>query len=503
MAALRLQKVVLPEHSRLGREMPITPLIDRGDGTIIIPGLKDHHAHSHLTAIFIEGAKSVDVSGCKTLPELQAELRKHTDRKLIVATGWDTTAIPKLTHRDVDEISTDVPILVFDPSFHGGVLNTRAAQHIEEAVRPYRETINGTLDENGHWTEQFLYPCMGLIAETMGEEQFTKAIFRWAVRELRRGVVEMEELDIGDLFSLRCLVNAYEVWQSEMPSDAPFPVPRVYGIPPVLAGLKDDSRLRGKVESYWGGMGMKLYADGAIGSHTACLERPYVDREGNGALVDTPEHLQRILRMLSGVDIPAIAIHAIGDKGIDMSLEMARMIRPLRRIACRIEHYEISGSPYLLTYTKRARDAGLVSGVSIQSPFNTDVANYRPRLGERAGQINPLASILQYEIPVNLGVDDLCSGYPVPGMLSAISHAVNHPVEAQRVPLDVALRIAATWDFFFSGQELDTRSVVVLDAAFLEKVRSGVVDTTVLDPLVRRVVYHGYDVHELLGDLGV
>src|SRR3989338_8832528 len=90
------------------------------------------------------------------------------------------------------------------------------------------------------------------------------------------------------IFLLRCLVNVYEIWKQKVPH-VPFIVPTVYGIPSVLGDLEKDPALRKKVEAYFGGIGVKYYADGAFGAHTACTRRPYADRDSSGALVDTPD----------------------------------------------------------------------------------------------------------------------------------------------------------------------------------------------------------------------
>ncbi len=89
--------------------------------------------------------------------------------------------------------------------------------------------------------------------------------------------------------------------------------------------------------------GIKLYADGALGSRGAALLEPYDDEPGNLGLLVTPgEDLQRVSErgLAAGFQI---GIHAIGDRGAVVALDAleAAMGGPRPAARCRIEHAQV------------------------------------------------------------------------------------------------------------------------------------------------------------------
>jgi len=94
--------------------------------------------------------------------------------------------------------------------------------------------------------------------------------------------------------------------------------------------------------------GVKLYADGALGSRGAALLDDYSDRAGHrGLLIQSPDELQIQAGAGMARDF-TVVIHAIGDRGTRVSLDAIigahRELgtqRPLREFRPRIEHAQI------------------------------------------------------------------------------------------------------------------------------------------------------------------
>ena len=94
--------------------------------------------------------------------------------------------------------------------------------------------------------------------------------------------------------------------------------------------------------------GVKLYADGALGSRGAALLTDYSDRAGHrGLLIQSPDVLQTNAGAAMARDF-TVVIHAIGDRGTRVSLdaiigayEELGVERPLRELRPRIEHAQI------------------------------------------------------------------------------------------------------------------------------------------------------------------
>ena len=89
--------------------------------------------------------------------------------------------------------------------------------------------------------------------------------------------------------------------------------------------------------------GVKLYADGALGSRGAMLKAPYGDAPGQTGLAITPETALKNMMSRAALDHFQVAVHAIGDKAnaevLDAIEAMAGTYNGDRR--WRIEHAQI------------------------------------------------------------------------------------------------------------------------------------------------------------------
>jgi len=468
------------------------PIIDLGNGTVAIPGLKDLHTHPGIWSL-MEGLQVINLKKCKSVSDVVEELKKYRDRKVIVADGLNTNLIPKLTNADLDQVSTEVPVFVFDPSYHGGYLNTKATKEVIAAAAPYKKTLKGTLDEDGHWTEQYTYICLGVAGKTIGEETLTEFISGWINKQLQKGITEINDMDILSIDLLRALVNACEIWKGKT-GGLPFPVTKVYGPPSVIVELQKDRELLKKANDYFGGIGIKFYADGSIGSHTAALKEPFDDTGGYGVIVDTMDSIREFLKMCGGCELTGAAVHAIGDKGIEHAFEIANLMDAARGLRTRIEHFEISGNVAILETAKRlVYNERMLEGVSVQPVFNWDIGEYKGRLGARVNLINPIAEIIAAGIPLNFGTD----GMPQ-SMMKALNEAVAHPVIQHRIDLETALRIASTKGMWAAGEELKADSFIIADASLIADLRKGGQKGEDLEKKIKKVVYHGHDAATLL-----
>jgi predicted amidohydrolase YtcJ len=91
--------------------------------------------------------------------------------------------------------------------------------------------------------------------------------------------------------------------------------------------------------------GVKLYADGALGSRGAALIEPYSDDAGNMGLVVTPgPELERVARLARERGFQ-VAIHAIGDRGNLIALDAldgALDGEPHPELRFRVEHVQVA-----------------------------------------------------------------------------------------------------------------------------------------------------------------
>jgi predicted amidohydrolase YtcJ len=125
--------------------------------------------------------------------------------------------------------------------------------------------------------------------------------------------------------------------------------------------------------------GVKLYADGALGSRGAALIEPYSDDPGNlGLLTSTGDHLADVSRRAAESGFQ-VAIHAIGDRGGLVALDaMERGLggaRPDARF--RLEHAQVL----------RLQDIGRLARLGIIASMQpTHATSDMPWAGDRVGE---------------------------------------------------------------------------------------------------------------------
>jgi predicted amidohydrolase YtcJ len=157
------------------------------------------------------------------------------------------------------------------------------------------------------------------------------------------------------------------------------------------------------------GLAGDLCADGSIGSRTARLRRPYADApEQQGHAYVTAEQVRDHVVACTLAGLQA-GFHVIGDGGLDVVLagieEASERVgeAALRRARHRLEHLEMPDAAAIRTLTRLGVHA------SVQPAFDAwwggESGLYAERLGERAGGMNPFASMAAAGVPLALGSD--------------------------------------------------------------------------------------------------
>lgn len=164
---------------------------------------------------------------------------------------------------------------------------------------------------------------------------------------------------------------------------------------------------------------LKLLVDGSLGARTALLRAPYADApETSGIATYTQEALNAIVLRAHTAGMQ-IAIHAIGDAASDMVLdafEQAQQVSTRENARHGIVHVQI------INHTQVERMTKLGLHAYIQSIFlDYDTQIVHARIGERAQEAYPAASILQHGGTLSNGSD--CP-VELPNVLGGIQCAV-------------------------------------------------------------------------------
>lgn len=313
-------------------------------GRAVLPGLGDSHIH---TEVWARGLRQPNLRRCRSLEEALDTLRPFVAQARRApgtawvfggqwnVNAWDVPVVPD--RRSLDAIAPDVPVALGSVDWHTLWLNTRALVLLG-LTRDVRDPDGGTheRDERGDLTgilrEAAAVPVRdGLMASALGGD--VEEDLAVGQRELlRRGVTSIHDID-----GTRCSTGFTRLRERGELSVRVLKVMRQEYVQDVIdrgdrTGTGDD----------WLRLGpLKLFADGAIGSHTCHMSEHFPGEPGNhGTRVSTIEELTHLVGSAARAGI-ASAVHAIGDRAVTEVLDAFEATAALSRpwgLRQRIEH---------------------------------------------------------------------------------------------------------------------------------------------------------------------
>ncbi|MEM7482639.1 MAG: amidohydrolase [Acidobacteriota bacterium] len=313
-------------------------------GRVVIPGLID--AHSHLAAL---GAAlvQVDLMGAPTFEEVVTRIVRAAEGlapgEWVFGRGWDQNLWPGKAfphHRALSAAVPDHPVWVNRVDGHAALLNARAMSELEipaDVVDPSGGRF--LRDDAGALTGVLIDNAMDLPRGNLpapSDEELRRRIRRAADTCVALGLTTVTDMGVGDptIEAYRALAEAGEL---------PLRAALFLGD---FDELLDAWFERGPWIDPQGRVtvrGIKLYADGALGSRGAALIEPYSDDEGNlGLLTATGDHLLEVAKRALETGFQ-VGIHAIGDRGNLVTLDAleAAFGEPRPEARFRIEHAQV------------------------------------------------------------------------------------------------------------------------------------------------------------------
>nr|WP_314446835.1 amidohydrolase [uncultured Sphingomonas sp.] len=313
-------------------KLPAGTRVLNGGGKVLMPGLIDAHGHVMGYGLALG---QLDLTGTTSLAELQQRLRDYAagnpDLPWITGRGWNQEMWPDKkfpTSDDLDAAVKDRPVWL-------------------ERVDGHASVANGAAMRAAGLTGSFTVPRGGEVIDGMFVDAATALIDRHvpqptpAMRDqaLKRA---QEALLAKGLTAVADMGTSLEDWQAMNRGLAAGTLPlRIFsyaGGSGELARIGDAPRAAGQMPV----IGVKLYADGALGSRGAWLKQPYSDAPHTRGL---PLISAADLRTQATAAIQAgkqVAVHAIGDAANDMVLGTFAEVgcgQGDRR--CRVEHAQI------------------------------------------------------------------------------------------------------------------------------------------------------------------
>ena len=388
---------------------PQTRSIDL-QGKMLLPGF--HDSHVHLVGGGIE-LDECNLNGLATMDQVLAVVSEYAkrfpDRKWIRGGGWPLTLSGGNPHKELlDKIVPDRPVILDAFDGHSSWVNSRAleiAGITKETPNPPRGRIERD-PTTGEATGTLRESAARLVI--LKTPPYTHAEF---VTGLRRG------LEIANRFGITSVQEARVTAQhlnafAELDKASELTVRTVAAIG--YDNGKPMSQLPQFVEwrsKYHGkrlrATAVKIFQDGVIESRTAALLQPYLGGgDERGWLNLEPEVLKPLAAELDRLGFQ-IHIHAIGDRGIQSSLdalEFARDRNGRRDSRHHIAHIQLFDPPDIARFRRLGVVANFQPYWLQADPYIVDMT--LPVLGpERSRWLYPIRSVAKTGAVIACGSD--------------------------------------------------------------------------------------------------
>lgn len=299
---------------------------DNGGGKTIVPGLTDAHIHWEQTA---RGLQQVNVF---EVPQKAVAVQRVAERAAITPAGqwitgygwfqdiWPDGAFP--TAADLDTVAPGHPVYLTAKSFHAAWVNSYTLRLCGiSAATPDPEGGQIVRDAQGNPTGVLLELAMNLVSTqipVLTPNQVADQLRHAQDLALSYGLTSIHDFDEpsclvamqilrerGEL-GLRMLKNINKKWLD--------------------AAL--DSGLRAGFGDDWIRIGaLKMFADGALGPHTALMIEPYLGEPDNyGIRTIEKEEMIELMSRASAAGL-ASTVHAIGDRAVHDVLDAFEVVR--------------------------------------------------------------------------------------------------------------------------------------------------------------------------------
>ena len=335
-----------------GSDDDVKPLMAQGGeqvdlgGRFVTPGLVDAHVHFQHFALSLQ---AIDLEGVESraaaLERVATFAMEHPGTGWLRGRGWSQDTWPDRafpTAADLDAIVPDRPVCLSHKSGHAAWVNTpalRLARINETTADPPGGQIQR--DATGRPTGILFEDAIDLVATHIprpSTAEIAAAMRRaqehcWSV-----GLTGVHDFDGRDCFvALQMLREKGELGLRVVKNIPVYRLEFALGIG-LRSGFGDEWLRIG---------GVKIFADGALGSRTAAMIAPYEGEPDNlGIVVTDAEEMLDKARQASAGGL-SLTVHAIGDRANHDVLNVYQFLRREEnaqgrpRLRHRIEHVQI------------------------------------------------------------------------------------------------------------------------------------------------------------------
>jgi predicted amidohydrolase YtcJ len=370
-------------------------------GRTVLPGFHDSHIHFLNYGMLL---RTLDLSRAQSIEEIKKRAKRWNTTAShdtwVLGRGWDDERLREHRYptRDDLDLATSNPVFLKRICGHIAVANSAAlsvAGIDNRTVDPAGGRIvrDSSGRPNGVLKETAIQLVEKVIPESM---ENTKSALVHASKKLAKvGLTSLHCIisNLTELNALRELKREQQLPQS------------IYAIVPAnlvdRLGSRDPSRVRSRARFRIGGL--KLYIDGSLGARTAALNQPYNDDPSSSGMITLSSRELRRIASKARDSKFQMCIHAIGDKAVDLAVEVLGEIfgtKGCRQLRHRIEHASMVDEKSM----KEMGRLGIIA--SIQPRFIYSDRWAEDRLGHRRlPQLYPFASMARAGIRLTAGSD--------------------------------------------------------------------------------------------------
>jgi predicted amidohydrolase YtcJ len=440
-------------------------------GQLVVPAFNDSHLHFIYTSKMMS---RVNLGGSDSIGEVVSRMHEGAKNhsggaaNWLIGEGWNQDyfigekRFP--TKFDLDEISSEIPILITRVCSHVGVVNSAALRKIglskDSAVQ--HGDLVGLLPDgepDGVVKEKFLVSMVAEISDISKDE--LKELILAAQKKLHeKGIVSVQSDDVPYVNNsdYRLLFDTFR----ELEDD---------GLLQMRLGEQANLGTAAAMEKFfsdgygygWGTDKVRITStkhmlDGSLGARTAALRQPYADDPSTSGIVGVPpEELNELVKLSDDHGCP-VAVHAIGDLAIELVLDAIEKVRSGGDYSVRhgIVHCQITDMPML----ERIRD--LKALTLIQPIFiDYDMNMAASRVGQELTATSyAWKTMIDMGVHASFGTDSPVEPfYPMRNIYCAVTQQ-NITGEGkrvflpkQKVSMDEAIRAYTFESAYASGEE--------------------------------------------------
>jgi predicted amidohydrolase YtcJ len=377
------------------------------EGAWLAPAFVDAHVHTTATGLALTG---LDLTDCPSLAVALQRVADHSRRLrggVVLGTGWDETGWPEQRPPTAAEL---------DRASHGGVVYL-ARTDVHSAVAS-SALLAASPDVRG---------LDGFMGEGLVRQDAHHAVRRTALESVTAAQRREAQHHALERMARLGIASVHECGGPDISGEADFTALLALDHPVERIGYWGELDAVDKARELGArGAAGDLFVDGALGSHTACLEQPYLDGGQGHRYLDVAQ-ITRHVRACTEAGVQA-GFHAIGDAAMASVTEAFAAVAEelgldsVRAARHRVEHAEMV-SPEQIAVLARC---GVVA--SVQPAFDDQWGGpdgmYVGRLGlERAQRMNPFGAMAFAGLALAFGSDSpVTAPDPWRGVRAAVRH---------------------------------------------------------------------------------